>query len=203
MTSKVEICNLALIEARADATIASLDERSVNAERCNRLYDICRKEVLSNYPWVFATKFVNLARLSSDVEGAKYAYVYPAEAVRIVNVFKDEEDYKHKNYRIKPRNNTRVSYFEGQKVILCNYEQPFAEIIYDEQMEENFPPLFVRLLYLTMALRLAKLSSADNDYLKIIYSQIEEEGNKARVQSVGEDDNHLCVDDDYYIRVRG
>lgn len=204
MTSKVEICNLALIEAKYDETIESLTERSVAAERCNRLYDVCRRELLCNFPWVFATKFIKLARASEDkVEGALYAYTYPAQAVRIVNIFSSEGDYKTKNTRIKSSDNTRVSYINDQKVILTDYEEPFAEIIYDEQIEENFPPLFVRMLYLEIAIRLAKLSSADSTDMRLLMTQLQTEGEKAKMQSVGEDDNHLCTEDDYYIRVRG
>jgi len=204
MTSKVEICNLALVEAKYDETIESLTERSVAAERCNRLYDVCRRELLCNFPWVFATKFVKLARASEEkVDGALYAYTYPKQALRIVNIFRNEQDYNLKNFRVKFPDNTRVAYIEGQKVILTNYKEPFAEIIYDEQIEENFPPLFVRMLYLEIAVRLAKLSSADSTDMRILLSQLESEGEKAKMQSVGEDDNHLRVEDDYYIRVRG
>ena len=204
MTSKVEICNLALVEAKYDETIESLTERSVAAERCNRLYDVCRRELLCNFPWVFATKFVKLARVSEDkVDGALYAYAYPKQAVRIVNIFRNEKDYKIKNFRIKFPDNTRVAYIDNQKVILTNYNEAFAEIIYDEQIEENFPPLFVRMLYLELAVRLAKLSSADSTDMKLLISQLQAEGDKAKMQSVGEDDNHLCIEDDYYIRVRG
>lgn len=204
MTSRVEICNLALIEARYDETIESLSEKSVAAQRCKRIYDVCRRELLSSYPWVFATKFVKLAKASlKDVEGASFAFEYPSQALRIVNIFENEGDYKSKNTRLKSATNTRVAYTNGGKYIVTDYEQPFAEIILDEQIEENFPPLFVRLLYLEMALRLAKLAGADRFELNVIMQQIQAEGDKAKVQSLGEDDNHLYYDDEYYIKARG
>lgn len=204
MTSRVEICNLALIEARYDETIESLSEKSVAAQRCKRIYDTCRRELLSSYPWVFATKFVSLARASiKDVDGATFAYEYPSQALRIVNIFENEGDYEGKNSRLKSATNTRVAYVNGGKYIVTDYEQPFAEIIVDEQVEENFPPLFVRLLYLEMALRLAKLAGADRFELNVIMQQIQAEGDKAKVQSLGEDDNHLYHDDEYYIKARG
>jgi hypothetical protein len=204
MTSRVEICNLALIEARYDETIESLSEKSVAAQRCKRIYDTCRRELLSSYPGVFATKFVKLARASvKEVEGASYAYEYPSQALRVVNVFENEGDYKSKNSRVKTATNTRVAYVNGGRYIVSDYAEPFAEIIVDEQVEENFPPLFVRLLYLEMSLRLAKLAGADRFELGVIMQQIQTEGDKAKVQSLGEDDNHLYYDDEYYIKARG
>lgn len=203
MTSKVEICNLALVESRYDETIESLDESSVSAERCKRLYDVCRKELLSNYPWAFATKFEELPRVGENIEGAKFAYSYPKDCLRITNMFASVDDYKNKNFRAKLPNNNRVAMFGEQKVVLVDSEMPFAEYIYDEEIEDNFPALFVRLLYLEIALRLAKLAGQGADDLKLIAAQIQEADAKARVQSVGEDDNHLNIEDNYYINVRG
>lgn len=203
MTSKVEICNLALIEARYDETIESLDENSVAAERCKRLYDTCRKEVLSNYPWTFAVKFEELARIGEDVEGHKFAYSYPKDCLRVLNMFSSADDYRNKNFRTTLPNNNRVAMFGEQKAVLVDSETPFAEYIYDEELEDNFSALFTRLLYLEIALRLAKLAGQSADDVKLIAAQIQEADAKARVQSVGEDDNHLNVEDNYYIDVRG
>lgn len=203
MTSKVEICNLALIEARYDETIESLDENSVAAERCKRLYDTCRKEVLSNYPWTFAVKFEELARTGEDVEGHKFAYSYPKDCLRVLNMFSSVDDYRNKNFRTTLPNNNRVAMFGEQKAVLVDSETPFAEYIYDEELEDNFSALFTRLLYLEIALRLAKLAGQSADDVKLIAAQIQEADAKARVQSVGEDDNHLNVEDNYYINVRG
>lgn len=204
MTSKVDICNLALVEAKYDETIESLDEHSVASERCKRLYDICRKEVLCSYPWSFANKRVKTPRVAEDIEGFKYAYSYPADCLRVLNVYKDDTGFKVKNFTDRLPENTRVALHEGVKVVACNYEEPFIEYVYDTELEGNFSQLFVRLLYLEMALRLGKLAGMDNDDLKLIAAQIQQAADLARVQSSVESDNHLdIIEDNYYINVRG
>jgi hypothetical protein len=203
MTSKIDICNLALIEAEYDETITNIDERSVAAERCKRLYDVCRKELLCKYPWSFATRFVNLSLLTEDIEGYKYVYVYPSDALKLSATYLNEDEFRNKRLSVKQKGNERVGLYDGRKVIFSDTEKSFAEIIVDEEVEENFSNLFVRLLYLEMALRLAKLSGADNEYLKLLASQILQAEQEAKGLSVYEDDNHDSIGDDYYIRVRG
>ena len=95
---KIDICNNALIEAHQDATITNIDEDSVEAERCRRIYDFTRRELLSAYPWTFATKFVKLARVKEDIEGYKFAYKYPKEALRINDFYINETAYKARNF---------------------------------------------------------------------------------------------------------
>lgn len=204
MTSKVDICNLALIEAKYDETIESFDEHSVAGERCKRLYDVCRKELLCSYPWSFASKRVKSPRVAEDVDGFRYAYSYPEDCLRVTNVYMDEHEFKIKNFIDRLPDNTRVSLHNGKKVIACDFEEPFIEYIYDEQLEGNFPQSFIRLLYLEMALRLGKLAGMDNNDLKLIAAQIQQAADVARTQSNTEGDSHLVlVEDDYYINVRG
>ena len=204
MTSKVDICNLALIEAKYDETIESLDEHSVAGERCKRLYDVCRKEILCSYPWSFANKIVKTPKVAEDVDGFKYAYSYPKDCLRVLNVYTDERGFGVKNFVDRLPENTRVALYNGAKVIACNYEEPFIEYVYDEELEGNFSQLFIRLLYLEMALRLGKLAGMDNDDLKLIAAQVQQAADLARVQSTVESDNHLSlIEDSYYINVRG
>lgn len=202
MVSKTDICNRALVEAKYDIAIESMTEKSVAAERCNRLYDSCRKSLLSQYPWVFATKRIKLARISEEVEGYKYAYVYPRDCLTMRAVYLNEQDFKFKHLRISPVNNTRVFNINGTKVLGCDYEDPFLEYTFDEQTEENFSELFTRCLEFEIALPLAKLSGADGSDLQLIAAQREQMKAMAEAQSVAEDDNHLRVYDDDYILVR-
>lgn len=203
MPSKVEICNLALIEAGYDETISNTNEHSVSSERCNRIYDVCRRELLVSYPWVFATKFLSLARLNEKVDGFEYVYAYPYNVLRVLNVFANVADYRNKNNREEVGSQDRVAYVNGRKVIPSNYSEAFAEVIIDEQISENFPPMFTRLLYLDMALRLAKLAGSNTGILQLIEQQRQQAEEVARKQSVGEDDNNICVADfDEYVNVR-
>lgn len=202
MPSVTEICNLALTEAGYDETIESLTEHTVSGQRCNRLYDINRRELLCSYPWSFATKFKKLARVAEDIEGYSFAYAYPSEALRVTNVYSSEGDFRSRHDRVKRMQFPRVAMLGQDKVILSNYEEPYAEYVFDEKVTDNFSPLFVRLLYLTIAMSLAKLADSEVNKINVIARQIEMEQSRARMQSVNEDDNVLPADDEY-IKVRG
>ena len=77
MSSVIEICNLALNHIGA-ASISSLSESSVEAEKCNAIYEQCRDMVLSAHDWNFAHKEEELALLTTTFTGWTYAYGYPS-----------------------------------------------------------------------------------------------------------------------------
>jgi hypothetical protein len=86
MASDVEICNLALSHLAIATEIATLTERSKEAQACNRFYTQVRDEVLRDFPWPFATTVAALALVTdfTGVAGAEwtYAYRYPSDCVR-------------------------------------------------------------------------------------------------------------------------
>ena len=203
MESKVDICNLALIEAKYDNTIESLDEATVAAERCKRLYDTCRRELLAKYPWSFDTKFMELPKELKGTETEENAFLYPKNAIRILRIYSSPMEYERRRFYRMPTDNVRVAFVDGRKSILSKYDRAFVQYIYDEDIEDNFSPSFTRLLYLTIALTLAKLSGASTQDLQLIMLQIQETEREAQSLSVREDDNHIYADEDLYIRVRG
>ena len=203
MVSSTDICNLALVEAKYDTTIESLTEESVVAKRCNRLYDKCREEVLSSYPWNFALKATEVSRLKG-ISDYVNIFVYPEEALRILTVYANENDYVNKKGGRAPTDCIRVRYHEGRKVIQAPYKTLYIEYVYNEKVEDNFSPLFVRVLYLTIALRLAKLAGANADDLKLLAQQLSMAEQEAKTVSAREDDNNKYdMDAEYYINVRG
>ena len=111
--NRIDICNSALIEAHQDATITNIDEKSVDAERLNRIYDVTRRELLSMYPWTFAKKYVKLALIKEDVEGFKYAYKYPTEALRINDIYVNEEAFKARTFLPFDMADAKVAVVDG------------------------------------------------------------------------------------------
>jgi hypothetical protein len=169
---KIDICNYALIEAHQDATITNLDENSVEAERCRRIYDATRRELLSVYPWSFATKFLKLARVSEDVEGYKYAYKYPDEALRINDFYVNETAYKAKNFIPFDLVDAKIAIVNGDKCICCDYEEPFVSENVDVSDEKLLPESFCRLFYLFMAQKITKMAGAKAEIRSEIASEI-------------------------------
>ena len=169
---KIDICNYALIEAHQDATITNINEDSVEAERCRRIYDATRRELLSMYPWTFATKFVKLARVAEDVEGYKFAYKYPTEALRVNNFYVNETAYKARNFIPFDLVDAKVAIVEGDKCICCDYEEPFVSMNVDVKEESLLPENFCRLFYLFMAQKITKMAGAKVEIRQEIASEI-------------------------------
>ena len=83
MTSKVQICNLALAHI-GQKSVASLDEASVPATYLNLYYDAARDAALRDYNWNFATKTIALADLGTpDRDDYDYMYAFPSACARV------------------------------------------------------------------------------------------------------------------------
>lgn len=82
MASKVEICNLALANIRAQS-INDINEASIQAQMCKLKYDFVLDFMLRDVPWNFAKKQIPLALLTDDLFSWVYAYQYPSDCLRV------------------------------------------------------------------------------------------------------------------------
>jgi hypothetical protein len=81
--SVVEICNLALSRLGTRASIASIDEASVEARLCKAGYASCRDTLLRDFDWGFARRIETLAgRDESPPSGWSHVYSLPNRCVR-------------------------------------------------------------------------------------------------------------------------
>ena len=121
MTTKTEICNLALMRI-GSTTVGNIDtENSAEANACRQFYDVARRATLRGHRWNFATKRSNLARLPDDsVEDWNYVYQYPSDCLAIRSIL------------TVPRNQDPIEYevanIDGNRVILT--DEQGARIIY-------------------------------------------------------------------------
>lgn len=198
---KIDICNNALIEAHQDATITNIDEDSVEAERCRRIYESTRRELLSMYPWTFATKYVKLARVSEDVEGYKYAYKYPAEALRINNFYVNDTAFKARNFIPFDLVDCKVAIVNGDKCICCDFDEPFVSENIDVAEEALLPENFCRLFYLFMAQKITKMAGTKPEVRQEIMSEISAQLSIAMTVANREDLDGKDVKN-YYVDVR-
>ena len=92
MASKTMICNRAIHFIGIGEEIASINERSAEAEACLAFYEDALDELLREWPWPFARRTVDLAEVNDlDSDGNVvayndeffYAYRYPTDAVFI------------------------------------------------------------------------------------------------------------------------
>src|SRR5690606_23622503 len=63
-------------------------DREQEALTCKVFYDTCRKKVLSDFAWPFATKRATLNLIEEDPNDEWcYSYQYPSDCVRAIEIF--------------------------------------------------------------------------------------------------------------------
>jgi len=148
MASKTDICNIAISHLGISKEISNVTtEQSKEAQACRRFYDEARKAVLNDYPWPFATRFVNLGLVEEDptTEWA-YSYRYPVDCLyvrRILSGFRDDTEATKVVYKI----------LQDDQGLLIYTDQQDAEIEYtkDEESADLFPSDFVIALSYRLA----------------------------------------------------
>lgn len=141
----VSICSDALILLGAKP-ISSFNDGTDEANSCDRLYSDVRDTTLSIYPWSFAYKKVQLARLiTTPVSEWRYEYQLPGD--RLGNpraLFTSSALYA------RPQKEWDV---QGDK-LLTNYEEVYIDYPY-QTPEFAMPQYFIQLLKYMMAWHLA------------------------------------------------
>ncbi len=101
ITSKIDLCNLALGQLGNYGTISSIDTPTNDKERTYALwYDICRQFVLKLLMPNFALTRLYVSQLAeTPVFGYSYFYEYPVTALKVLGVGNVED--KENNYNIE------------------------------------------------------------------------------------------------------
>lgn len=160
--SMVSICNGALARMGQTRYIKDLNEATTEAKLCNTFYLQCLDDLLSDYPWRWATQPVTLALKTDepvDKEKWKYAYAYPSDCVCVQSVLQSS-----------------LTAYEGRipDEVLYTYRAPFAirrtagdtTILTNEQNAValctlritdplQYPPAFANALQWRLAVELA------------------------------------------------
>lgn len=83
MSSKSDICNLALLALGVTRTLTNVDtETSDEALACRRWYQVSLDFVLEDFDWNFARRRVALAELDIESSVWSYVYAYPSECAK-------------------------------------------------------------------------------------------------------------------------
>ena len=84
MTTKLQICNAALIRCGAEA-ITAITDQNKRAITLNNQYDITLKEMLNDTPWNFATsREIRLTKSTAPAFGYANSYTIPSSVIRIL-----------------------------------------------------------------------------------------------------------------------
>lgn len=128
MSTKTQICNLAINHLGTSKSIANVDtERSLEANTCRIFFDVARQAVLRDYPFSFATKTVTLGLLETFTTGFwNYSYRYPSDCLQIIRIRNGIRNETHQ---------TRVAYEiekdDSGKIILTDERNAEAEYTQD------------------------------------------------------------------------
>lgn len=141
-SAKIEIANNALGELGENA-LSSLAEISLRAEAVNTHYDDTLEDLLGKNAWRFAVVKETLSRdVATPLNEWQYQYTLPAQFVRLVNLYprSDFEIYGAKIYT-------------DASSLACDYVKKVSESL--------FPPPFVRLVSLELAVRMCMTITRD------------------------------------------
>ena len=133
----ISLCSKALVKLGAQP-ISSFSENTAEAEIASQLYETIKEDLLSAYPWRFATAQKKLNRLA-DAPKADYAYAYqlPNDFLRVLSAGVNNTG-RGLNYRI------------CERTLQCNDSDVILTYIFDPQ-EQNYPPFFNQLLIAKLA----------------------------------------------------
>lgn len=153
MTSKINICNLALAQL-GQSPISSLEQENEKARRLNLFYAPVRDEVLRTHNWAFAGVQARLVLLEEGADSqGRFVYKYPTDALFIRGVF----DENHRRLEFE-------EYFRPDlhsRVLLVPAAQAYVQYTGRITDETLFDAAFVRSFSLALACDLAVALTAD------------------------------------------
>lgn len=138
------ICNLALAKI-GDQSIMSLDDPSVEARMCKLLYDPTAQELFRIHDWNWAMSLATLAQTAAPpIADWDYSFALPVDFNRIVTLNSFGRYEPHPDFEI-----------QGNQLLT---DESSATISYVKKINDPnlFDPLFVELLAIRIASKLAK-----------------------------------------------
>lgn len=172
MTSKVSICNTALI-ALGDSPIAAFPptETTTRAKQCANIYDDVRDSVLRAHPWTCARKRVIVsADVAAPAFGYSYQFTIPSDCLRVLSITEEGE---------------QVPYTIESGKILCNQGVVYLTYIWQNDEPANYDELLVSALSKAIAARLAYAitgSASQQQLCEGLYQQAIDEAKRVSAQ---------------------
>lgn len=157
MLSEVAICNMALNNMGIGRVISKLTDTTEEARACRRWYENTRDQLLQEYPWNWCCAVTELAQAAEESPLGAYVYIYPAQALRIRNIFPAGSKDTRSNWLIRRGADGRG------KVIIADVSPAWAEYTVRVTDATEFPPLFADALSWLLASRLVLALKGDGE----------------------------------------
>lgn len=182
MSTKVEICNMALSSLGSKQTIQDIDaDTSTEARTCRLHYDQALLTLLESAPWSFCTKTATSAVIANGPDDWTYMYAWPDAAVKIIEIINSYGS--RSTYPLK----FKKTIYGGQKVLLTDTESPTWRYVYLNTDPTTYTGAFTDALIAQLAARVAMpLTRKDSlrdramkDYLRLQAAASSSDANEA------------------------
>jgi hypothetical protein len=161
MTSDVQICNIALGRVGCQQFINSLDDPTTEAAICKKIYGFTLERVLQDFPWQFATRYVDLQDVGSPVSPWGYRYRYPNDCLQARRIVPPGCGYTQVPFCVIADSES------NGKAILCDQEAAVLEYTAHITLTGLFSPAFSNALAWAIAAEIATPLSADPKYAQV------------------------------------
>jgi len=166
--TNIDICNMALGYINVKP-IMSLDEMSEPARKCRLYYDHLRRKLLRDYPWGFAKKLLELARVDEKrTPNRRFMYAYPRDCVSIVSLY-DKGGNRYVSDEKEVEKYETFLLDDNSYVIGCDLENAMLEYVADVRETEIFSADFVDALSHLLSSTLAIALVSDPQLQQIEY----------------------------------
>ena len=195
-TSKVAICNRALAYLKQDP-ITNIDSPSTVAEViCARTYDDARWALLRTHIWNFAIKRIVLTKdAEAPTFGWANAYNLPNDYVRLVTIGDDFVEYIRDRYELEGNQ------ILGSDLSSTDSESINVRYIYDHTNVVRFDALFIEVLALELAKKMAVAFSVTSGIIKNIREELDRVSPTARAVD-GQERTPRRIEKSKYLRAR-
>jgi hypothetical protein len=152
--------------------ISSFDtDESQQGQMCRYVYDQSRQTLLALYPWTFASRFSELAKVPPDpaFPNIEYAnrFSLPAEFLRLIAV------YDGRNREPFPYPNAKPPWDMISGHILADFDTCKVKYVFDLEQVPDMAPLFVDCMVVDIALRMTKIFNDSGTYLQQLQQERE------------------------------
>lgn len=199
MVSKVDVYNMALMNLGVTQEVESEADRTTVAKTCNRWYDRCRRQLLEDFPYGFATQTLALARLADvEVPGWDYVYSYPDNCLmlrRIVDAESSRFPLKvlYSDYSHQILTPIKIPFMvvihptdPEKKVVTIDFDQAYGIYTVDVVNLELFGELAIDALAWKLAARIGPALSVGGDHIRNAQENERIAESKAQAKSLNE-----------------
>jgi hypothetical protein len=156
------------------------DDSSLRGQWCRHVYDQAVQSLLYQYPWTFASRFADLAKIprTSNGESPEFQskFSLPSDFLRLIAV------YDHGGRELIPFTGAKPPYELISGCLLSDTEGCVIKYVFNLESVPHMSPLFIDCLVLEIALRMTKVFNDSGTYLQQLQQEFDLNFRKAKIE---------------------